>query len=83
MGTNVVSTVTKNRILGKAWEAQLTMFVTIKKCWVGFVKKWLLKNQPQEVVGFLPSIQPSLELAPQLATTHVLQVEEPTMACVL
>jgi hypothetical protein len=39
---NRVSTVTKNRILGKAWEAQLAMLVTGKKCWAGSVKKWLL-----------------------------------------
>jgi hypothetical protein len=43
---NRVSTVTKNRILGKAWEAQLAMLATGKKCWVGSMKKWLLKNQP-------------------------------------
>jgi hypothetical protein len=48
-----VSTITKDRILGKAWEAQLAMG---KKCWARFVKKWLLKNQPQEVVGFLPPV---------------------------
>ncbi len=40
---NHVSTVIKDRILGKAWETQLAMG---KKCWAGFVKKWLLKNQP-------------------------------------
>jgi hypothetical protein len=28
------------------------MLVTGNKCWVGSVKKWLLKNQPWEVVGF-------------------------------
>jgi hypothetical protein len=39
---NRVSTVTKDRILGKAWEAQLTMLVAGKKCWAGSVKKWLL-----------------------------------------
>jgi len=39
---NRVSTVTKDRILGKAWEAQLAMLITRKKCWVGSVKKWLL-----------------------------------------
>jgi hypothetical protein len=58
---NRVSTVTKNRSLGKAWEAQLTMLVAGKKCWVGSVKKWLLQNQPQEVAGFLPPAQSSLE----------------------
>jgi hypothetical protein len=60
---NCVSTITKNCILGKAWEAQLTMLATRKKCWVGSMKKWLLKNQPQEVAGFLPPIQSSLETA--------------------
>jgi hypothetical protein len=40
---NHVSTATKDRILGKAWEAQLYM-LTGKKCWVGFVKKWLIRN---------------------------------------
>jgi hypothetical protein len=44
---NRVNIVTKNYILGKAWEAQLAILATGKKCWVGFVKKWLLKNQPQ------------------------------------
>jgi hypothetical protein len=43
---NHVSMVTKDRILGKAWEAQLAILVTGKKCWAGSVKKWLLKNQP-------------------------------------
>jgi hypothetical protein len=37
---------TKDCILRKAWKAQLTMLVAGKKCWVGSVKKWLLKNQP-------------------------------------
>jgi hypothetical protein len=69
---NCVNTVTKDRILGKAWEAQLTMLVTRKKCWAGFVKKWLLQNQPQEVVGFLPPAQSPLETTLQLATTHAL-----------
>jgi hypothetical protein len=35
-----------------------------KKCWVRSMKKWLLKNQPQEVAGSLPLIQPSLETTP-------------------
>jgi hypothetical protein len=43
---NCVSMVTKDPILGKAWEAQLTMLAVGKKCWARFVKKWLLKNQP-------------------------------------
>ncbi len=59
-----VSTITKDRILGKAWEAQLIMLAVGKKCWVGSVEKWLLKNQPQEVVGSLLPIQSSLEMAP-------------------
>jgi hypothetical protein len=41
---NRVNTITKNRILGKAWEAQLVMLAVGKKCWVGSMKKWLLKN---------------------------------------
>jgi hypothetical protein len=61
---NHVSTIIKDCILGKAWEAQLTMLVVGKKCWVGSMKKWLLKNQPQEVAGYLLHIQLSLETAP-------------------
>jgi hypothetical protein len=38
--------VIKDRILKKAWEALLSMLAARKKCWAGFVKKWLLKNQP-------------------------------------
>jgi hypothetical protein len=41
---NRLSTVTKDLILGKAWEAQFTMLVVGKKCWAGSVKKWLLQN---------------------------------------
>jgi len=59
---NRVSTVIKDRILRKAWEAQLTMLVVGKKCWAGSVKKWLLQNQPQEVVGFLPPAQSLLKM---------------------
>ncbi len=59
-----MSTIAKDHILGKAWEAQLTMLATGKKCWVGSVKKWLLKNQPQEVACNLLPIQLSLETAP-------------------
>jgi hypothetical protein len=61
---NRLSTIIKDCILGKAWEAQLAMRATGKKCWAGSMKKWLLKNQPQEVAGSLPSIQPLLEMAP-------------------
>jgi hypothetical protein len=50
--------------LGKAWEAQLIMLVAGKKCWARFVKKWLFKNQPEEVAGSLLSIQSSIEMAP-------------------
>ncbi len=50
---NRVSTIIKDHILRKAWETQLAMLTTRKKCWAKSVKKWLLKNQPQEVVGFL------------------------------
>jgi hypothetical protein len=70
---NRVSTVTKDRILGKAWEAQLAMLVAGKKCWAGFVKKWLFQNQPQEVAGFLPPAQSPLETTLQLAATRALQ----------
>jgi hypothetical protein len=42
---NRVSTITKDRILGKAWEAQLAMFAVGKKCWARSMKKWLLNNQ--------------------------------------
>jgi hypothetical protein len=70
---NRVNLITKDHIFGKAWEAQLTMLVTGKKCWARFVKKWLLKNQPQEVAGFLPPVQSSLETTPQLATIHAFQ----------
>jgi len=82
---NRVNMVTKDRILGKAWEAQLVMLVAGKKCWAGSVKKWLLqnpkrwqvfylrlKNQPQEVASFLPPAQSPLETTLQLATTRVL-----------
>ncbi len=71
---NHVSTITKNRILGKAWEAQFAMLVVGKKCWAGSMKKCLLHNQPQEVVGFLPPTQSPLETTLQLTTTHVPQV---------
>jgi hypothetical protein len=70
---NHVSTLTKDRKLGKAWEAQLAMLVAGKKCWAGFVKKWLLQNQPQEVASFLPPTQSPLETTLQLATTYALQ----------
>jgi hypothetical protein len=60
---NRVSTITKDHILGKAWEAQFIMLATRKKCWAGSMKKWLLKNQPQEVAGFLLPIQSLLEMA--------------------
>jgi hypothetical protein len=43
---NRVNMVTKDRILGRAWEAQLTMFAMGKKCWAKSVKKWLLNNKP-------------------------------------
>jgi hypothetical protein len=70
---NHVSTITKDRILGKAWEVQLAMLVVGKKCWAGFVKKWLFQNRPQKVAGFLPSAQSPLETTFQLATTCALQ----------
>jgi hypothetical protein len=31
---NYMSTVTRDRILGKAWEAQLAMLAAGKKCWL-------------------------------------------------
>ncbi len=68
-----MSTIIKNRILGKAWEAQLAMLIAGKKCWARFVKKWLFKHQPQEVAGSLPPVQPLLEMTPQLITTCALQ----------
>jgi hypothetical protein len=43
---NRVSTVNKDRILGKAWEAKFAMFATGKKCWAGSMKKWLLESAP-------------------------------------
>ncbi len=67
---NCVSTVTKDRILGKAWEAQLVMLTIGKNCWAKSVKKWLLQNQPHEVASFLPPSQPPLETTPQLVVTH-------------
>ncbi len=70
---NRVSMVTKYHILGKAWEAQLVMFATGKKCWVRSVKKWLLKNQPQEVASFLTPVQPPFKTSLQLAMNHGLQ----------
>jgi len=47
------------------------------------MKKWLLKNQPQKVVGFLPLVQPLLEMAHQLVVACALQVEELVVAHVL
>jgi len=61
---NRVNMVTKDRILGKAWEAQLAILDAGKKCWVESVKKWLLQNQPQKVASFLPLIQSPLETTP-------------------
>jgi len=79
---NRVSTVTKDRILGKAWEAQLVMLAMGKKCLAESMKKWLLRNQPYEVASFLPPVQPSLETAPQFASTCALQAgcRNPTLA---
>ncbi len=70
---NRVSMFTKYHILGKAWEAQFAMLTTGKKCWARFVKKWLFKNQPQEMAGSLPLDQSSLKTMFQLATTRALQ----------
>jgi hypothetical protein len=41
---NRVSTITNDRILGNAWEAQLIMFVMGKKCWARFVKKMVTQE---------------------------------------
>ncbi len=70
---NHVSMVTKDRILGKAWEAQLVMLVAGKKCWARSMKKWLFQNEPQEVAGFLPLAQSPLETTLHLAATRALQ----------
>jgi hypothetical protein len=51
------------------------MLVMGKKCWARSVKKWLLKNQSQEVADSLPLVQLSLEIAPQLTMTHALQAK--------
>jgi hypothetical protein len=61
---NRVSTIIKDRILGKAWEARFTMFTAGKKCWARSMKKLLLNYQPQEVAGSLLPIQLSLETTP-------------------
>jgi hypothetical protein len=68
---NRVSTITKDFILGKAWEAQLTMFIAGKKCWARSMKKLLFKNQHQEVVGSLLPIQLSLKTTP-LGFSHTM-----------
>ncbi len=54
-------------------KARVATFAVGKKCWARSMKKWLFKNQPQEVAGFLPLIQPPLETAPQFAMAHALQ----------
>jgi len=41
---NHVSMLTKDHILGKAWEVELVMLTTGKKCWAKSVKQWLFKN---------------------------------------
>jgi len=41
---NHMSMVTKDRILGKTWEAQFGMLTARKKCWARFVKKLLFKH---------------------------------------
>jgi hypothetical protein len=41
---NRVNIIIKDHILGKTWETELTMLDGGKKCWVGSMKKWLLKN---------------------------------------
>jgi len=49
------------------------MLIVRKKCWAKSVKKWLLQNQPQEVAGFLPLAQSSLDTTLQLAATRAFQ----------
>jgi hypothetical protein len=71
---NLVNMVIKDDILGKAWETQFTMFNVGKKYWARFVKKWLLQNQPQEVISFLPLVLPLLKTTFQFATTRAFQV---------
>ncbi len=44
---NHVSMITKYRILGKAWEAQLIMLAARKKCWVGSVKNGYSRINPK------------------------------------
>ncbi len=41
---NRVNMFTKDRILGKAWEAQLATLAAGKKSWIVSVKNWLFKN---------------------------------------
>jgi hypothetical protein len=60
---NRMNMITIDLILGTTWEAQLIMLVARNKCWARSMKKWLLKNQPQEVAGSLFLIQSSLEIA--------------------
>jgi hypothetical protein len=72
---NRVSTTTKDRILCKAWEAQLSMLAAGKKCWAGSVQKWLFKNQLEEVAGSLLPIQLSLEMAPPCFPHTMLNVK--------
>jgi hypothetical protein len=43
---NHVSMVTKNRILGKTWEAQLAMLVVGKKCWARSMKNGTQESTP-------------------------------------
>jgi hypothetical protein len=60
---NRVNMVIKDCILGKTCEAQLIMLAVGKKCWAISVKKWLFKNQPQEVAPLpsFPNIMLSVE----------------------
>jgi hypothetical protein len=52
------------------------MLVAGKKCWAGSMKKWLLRNQPQEVVGYLLPIQLSLETNPPSFPHTILSVKK-------
>jgi hypothetical protein len=68
-----VSTVIKDYILGKAWEAQLAMLVAGKKCWDGSVKKWLLHKSALGGGRFSASGSTTARMMPQLAATCAFQ----------
>jgi hypothetical protein len=58
-----------------------TYYACCRKEMLGWIcEKWILKNQPHEVAGFLPSVQPSLEMALQFTAARALQVKEHAVA---